>query len=72
MNPNNKHNSLPPHPTRTQENESNERIRQIFRDGGINVHTSGFGIAHDLGDTGAMLTLGIQAGNVKEELTADE
>ena len=70
MNPNNT-NFLPPLPIRVKEEESLERIRQKFRDAGIRVHTSGFGIGHDLGDTGAILTLGIEAGKVKEELTQE-
>lgn len=72
MNPNNERSKLHPHPTATQREKDNEEIRQIFRDMGLRVRTSGFGIGHDLGDTGAMLTLGIEAGKMKEELTIDQ
>ena len=72
MNPNNENNKLHPHPTAIQREKDIEEIRQMFRDMGIKVPKSGFGIGHELGDTGAMLTLGIRAGKVKEELTTDE
>jgi len=70
MNPNNT-NFLPPHPLRAKEAQDSEDIRQIFRNMGLRVRTSGFGIGHDLGSTGALLTLGIEAGKVKEELTQE-
>jgi hypothetical protein len=52
--------------------ESNERIRQMFRDMGLEVPSGGFGLLNDLGDTGSLLTLGIAAGQAKEEATNDE
>jgi hypothetical protein len=65
MNPNNT-NFLPPHPLRAKEAQDSEDIRQMFRDAGIEVPASGFGIGHDLGDTGAILTLGIEAGKERQ------
>ena len=70
--PNPRHQAAPLHPDRIKELESNERIRQMFRDMGFKVHTEGFGLMHDLGSTGSLLTLGIAAGQAKEEATSDE
>lgn len=70
--PNPRHQASTLHPDRIKELESNERIRQMFRDMGLKVRTEGFGLLHDLGDTGALLTLGVAAGKAKEEATSDE
>ncbi len=70
--PNPKHQAAPLHPDVIKDRESDERIRQMFRDMGFKVHTEGFGLLHDLGDTGALLTLGVAAGQAKEEATNDK
>ncbi len=70
--PNPRHQAAPLHPDRIKELESNERIRQMFRDMGLEVPTEGFGLLHNLGDTGALLTLGVAAGQAKEQATNDE
>jgi hypothetical protein len=70
--PNPKHQAATLHPDRVKELESNERIRQMFRDMGLEVPSEGFGLLNDLGDTGSLLTLGIAAGQAKEEATNDE
>lgn len=69
--PNPRHQAAPLHPDVIKDLESDERIRQMFRDMGLEVPAEG-GLLHDLGDTGALLTLGIAAGRAKEEATSDE
>jgi hypothetical protein len=70
--PNPKHQAATLHPDIIKDRESDERIRQMFRDMGLEVPSEGFGLLNDLGDTGALLTLGIAAGKAKEEATSDE
>jgi len=60
------------HPDVIKDRESNERIRQMFRDMGLEVPSEGYGIINDLGSTGSLLTLGIAAGQAKEDATIDE
>lgn len=69
--PNPRHQAAPLHPDRVKQLQDNEDIRQMFRDMGLEVPAEG-GLLHDLGDTGALLTLGVAAGKAKEEATSDE
>jgi hypothetical protein len=74
MNPMNKtnptHQAAPLNPDVIKDQD--EQIRQLFRDIGLEVPSEGFGLLNDLGSTGSLLTLGIAAGQAKEEITNDE
>lgn len=69
--PNPRHQAAPLHPDRIKELRENEEIRQMFRDMGFEVPEEG-GLLHNLGSTGSLLTLGIAAGQAKEQATSDE